>query len=636
MPWVKEDVSKFKSNLSEQDQKKWVSIANSVLKQCKDEEGSQSDCEAKAIRIANSKVGTTNNNIEKYDQLNNNYKIQRKQHQGKAYIVVPVVMMTEGVRNGSRGPLLHTANEFGRIPASWNGIPVVLNHPKDGEGNDIPANDPEILDHYGTGWVYNTRVNEKRLAAEAWLEEQRLKQISESTYNRIMESQPIEVSLGIFNDKEDSKGTYEDKEYEAIARNHRPDHLALLPDSTGACSWEDGCGLGRNEKWKGGTNEMGINYQLVINALSYSGTESTDWSAPDLEDFDVKSSNWDDLDKSKKAKVVGHFMIGSGSAENFADLHYPVVNPGTGKLNENALRAVISGRGAALKGVSSETKSAARRRAYSLLNKEFDADLEVPENLEFDADLSDFAKYQSKIRTRKDKGGKTMTKAEKVESLVNNENMKFAKEDQKWLESLEDSQLDKLIPDDNSKPYCPEKVDELIKNEKSQFTEKDKGWLSKLDEVTLNKLVPKEDDETKKKPDNNLGDNSGQNDKDKVTKETIQQVFSQYEKPEQFIKDFYPSELQDEALTGLRLYREKRENMVEEISNHSQSFSKEELQSWANEQLEKLHSAVVPKTDYSGFGQGASLTGNDQKEGSLPPMDVLEVQAREREKESKK
>lgn len=642
MPWKSSDSTKHKKGLSEQDQKKWASIANSVRKDCIEDGGSEEYCDGKAIRIANSKVGKTNNNMEKYSQLNNNYKIQRKQHQGKDYMVVPVVMMTEGVRNGSRGPLLHTADEFGRIPASWNGIPIVLNHPKDKDGNDVPANDPEILDHYGTGWIYNTRVDNKRLAAEAWLEEDRLKQISESTHKRVMDGQPLEISLGIFNDKEDNSGTYEDKKYEAIARNHRPDHLALLPDSIGACSWDDGCGLGRNEKKKGGENEMSVNYQLIINSLSYSGTETSDWSAPSLGSFDVKSSSWDDLDKSEKAKVAGHFMIGSSSAEDFADLHYPVVGSKTGKLNENALRAVISGRGAALKGVSAETKSAARRRAYSLLNNEFDAELEVPENLEFDADLESFSKYQSKVRIRKEKGGKTMTKVEKVESLVNNENTKFTEEDQKWLESLEDVQLDKLMPDANdSKPCCPEKVDALIANDSTAWEEKDKKWLLEQNEATLDKLTPKEDNATKEKPGNNAGADDkkkGEADdtKSEVTKETIQQVFSQYEKPEQFIKDFYPSELQDEALTGLRLYREKRASMVEEIANHSQSFSKEELQSWTNEQLEKLHGAVVPKADYSAFGQGASLVGNENQEGSLVPMEVLEAQARARESENKK
>jgi hypothetical protein len=34
--------------------------------------------------------------------------------------------------------------------------------------------------------------------------------------------------------------------YNFVARNYRPDHLAILPDQRGACSIEDGCGLNTN------------------------------------------------------------------------------------------------------------------------------------------------------------------------------------------------------------------------------------------------------------------------------------------------------------------------------------------------------------------------------------------------------
>lgn len=55
MPWSIEDVEKHKKGLSEADKKKWVAIANSVLKQCQEE--NSMDCEGMAIRVANSKTG---------------------------------------------------------------------------------------------------------------------------------------------------------------------------------------------------------------------------------------------------------------------------------------------------------------------------------------------------------------------------------------------------------------------------------------------------------------------------------------------------------------------------------------------------------------------------------------------------
>ncbi len=53
MPWSVSDVDKHKKGLTAEQKKKWVSVANGVLKQCQKDGGK--DCEGKAIRIANSK-----------------------------------------------------------------------------------------------------------------------------------------------------------------------------------------------------------------------------------------------------------------------------------------------------------------------------------------------------------------------------------------------------------------------------------------------------------------------------------------------------------------------------------------------------------------------------------------------------
>lgn len=54
MPWSPRDALKHKKGLTPAQQKKWASIANSVLAQC--QKDGDSDCEGKAIRIANSQV----------------------------------------------------------------------------------------------------------------------------------------------------------------------------------------------------------------------------------------------------------------------------------------------------------------------------------------------------------------------------------------------------------------------------------------------------------------------------------------------------------------------------------------------------------------------------------------------------
>jgi hypothetical protein len=53
MPWSVEDVDKHKKGLTPAQKTQWVKIANGVLKSCKT--GGESDCEGKAIRVANSK-----------------------------------------------------------------------------------------------------------------------------------------------------------------------------------------------------------------------------------------------------------------------------------------------------------------------------------------------------------------------------------------------------------------------------------------------------------------------------------------------------------------------------------------------------------------------------------------------------
>ena len=175
---------------------------------------------------------------------------------GRKHLVIPVVMMVEGVHNGSAGAILHEAAELAKYPAAWNGIPVLIGHPED-NGRPISANIPEVLEKNIVGRVYNTRFEgegRNRLVAEAWIDEERIAEISSTALQYIREKKPIDVSVGVFSDDEYVAGRWKDEEYIGIARNYRPDHLALLPNGRGACGWEDGCGVRVNEE--GGTMDV--------------------------------------------------------------------------------------------------------------------------------------------------------------------------------------------------------------------------------------------------------------------------------------------------------------------------------------------------------------------------------------------
>lgn len=128
------------------------------------------------------------------------YEVTHQEHQGKNYLVVPVVMMVEGVHHGSHGPLLHQIEELGRFPESWNGIPVTIDHPEI-EGTHVSANIPDVIDARMVGRVYNTRVDGTKLVAQAWLDEERLRQISAVVLAQVEAGEPIEVSLGMFTEE---------------------------------------------------------------------------------------------------------------------------------------------------------------------------------------------------------------------------------------------------------------------------------------------------------------------------------------------------------------------------------------------------------------------------------------------------
>jgi hypothetical protein len=154
-------------------------------------------------------------------------------------------MMVEGVHSGSHGPLLHKAEDLGRFPASWDGIPVMIGHPQI-DGVFVSANIPEILEQ-SVGRIFHTHMEDNKLKAEAWIDEQRITALSPTALSYIQNGRPLDVSIGAFTEEEPTTGVYNENEtYIAIARNHRPNHLALLPGERGACGWEDGCGIRNN------------------------------------------------------------------------------------------------------------------------------------------------------------------------------------------------------------------------------------------------------------------------------------------------------------------------------------------------------------------------------------------------------
>lgn len=165
--------------------------------------------------------------------------------EGRNYVVVPMVMLTEGVHRGSNGAMLYPAEELSKTPVVWNMKPLVVNHPE-ANGVGLSATDPEVAESYKVGLIMNTRFEDGKLKAEAWVEEERADKVDDRIMEAIRNEEMMELSTGVFVDADGDAGEWNGEPYDCIARNYRPDHLAILPDKRGACSIADGAGFIRN------------------------------------------------------------------------------------------------------------------------------------------------------------------------------------------------------------------------------------------------------------------------------------------------------------------------------------------------------------------------------------------------------
>ena len=178
--------------------------------------------------------------------------IRTSSYQNREHIVMPVTALVEGVLHAVNSPIpeLVLAEEFGLSLHSWNGRPVMMNHPE-ARGQKISANDPRVLEQSCIGHVFNTRIEKGALLRmDAWIDPVRVDAVGGDavrTLERLKAADPndpIEVSVGVFMVSEAAKGMRNGKPYQAIWRHITPDHLALLPEGkTGACSVAMGCGI---------------------------------------------------------------------------------------------------------------------------------------------------------------------------------------------------------------------------------------------------------------------------------------------------------------------------------------------------------------------------------------------------------
>lgn len=175
--------------------------------------------------------------------LTNAATTRRTWHKGREYIVAPLSMIVPGVLPGSKGSLYYPPQEVARNARGWDGMPITVNHPTDPMTNEsLSARKRGVWGRQGIGRVKSTTFNGK-LQAEGWFDVKRTAQVDNRILAALNRGESIELSTGLFTDNEYAPGSHNGRPYTHIARNYRPDHLAVLPDQRGACSREDGCGV---------------------------------------------------------------------------------------------------------------------------------------------------------------------------------------------------------------------------------------------------------------------------------------------------------------------------------------------------------------------------------------------------------
>ena len=165
--------------------------------------------------------------------------VRREIRNGRHYLVAPATLIVPGVLDGNQGPLLYPIEEIRETVDDWEGIPITVGHPTWG-GHPTSAREPGVLDRLGIGALQRPEVKGGKLIAEAWFDVVATRRVAPVIIDLLSMGQRIELSTGLFSDNERAEPG---APYDFIARNYRPDHLAILLGQKGACSVADGCGI---------------------------------------------------------------------------------------------------------------------------------------------------------------------------------------------------------------------------------------------------------------------------------------------------------------------------------------------------------------------------------------------------------
>jgi hypothetical protein len=159
-------------------------------------------------------------------------------------------------------------------------MPILLGHPASGSGRT-----PEVIDKFGLGFLFNTKFGE-RLTSEGWFDIEKANKVDNRVLRLIEAGHKVELSTGLGVKPDKTPGVNNGKEYHWVAREQKPDHLAVLIDAVGACSIGDGCGI--NNEVNKEELELVFNAYMVASGLLEDANTTNTENDMKLSDADRK------------------------------------------------------------------------------------------------------------------------------------------------------------------------------------------------------------------------------------------------------------------------------------------------------------------------------------------------------------
>jgi Uncharacterized protein conserved in bacteria (DUF2213) len=506
-------------------------------------------------------------------------QIRTAMFQNREHVVVPVVALMEAVVwpvNAKQAEFV-PAEELAYGPQGWNGRPVVPIHPVDGNGMQILANNPRVLEQHQFGMIFNAEVRDKKLLLEAWLDSSRADLVgaeAKSVIERAKEGKSIEVSVGALIDLEMRSGDYNGQHYDAVWHKIVPDHLAMLPEGKkGACSNDMGCGAPRAAEASPMSEVVAPDKEkkpTLTERIASLMKWRSNTSEADMSDADLRQA----LNRAINAVEPGYLGIDK----------------------------VFPGQHEVVYAVAPEDKVVLYRRSYKVAK---DSSVTLSEKKEEVQPVTTYEPVTASAApcSCHDGGGQMKTKAERIQALI--AGGKFKDADKTWLEQIPEDRLEALEQPAANQPAANQPA---------------------VNQPAANQPAANQP------PANQPAANQPPANQPAGTQETgTQQVAAQAQpaKPvsmEEYLKTA-PPELKEVLQENLRVAAERKTAAITALKTCGRcDYTEDELKAMSIKDLERLvkltGATSTSNVDFSGRGLPVTASNNDDANTVPPPPDL--------------